>query len=871
VNEIKKIVNWVEKRMLIFKLIFVLSVLIFVFFEFGRIAKQMSWTEISHDLMTTNPVSIVIMLVVGFLAVTPMLIYDVVMVSFVPGKFSWKYLLKSGWITNTFTNLLGFGGLIGATLRANFYSKKATKSQIIAALSKIAIFLLSGLSLCCWLALFAIGCGLIKTGFSQYLIWLVGGGLYFPLVLIFTLKENHGVFRDLNTKQETLLIAGSAMEWLSVSLFFVLIGWLLGVNQKLPEVFMLYIVSSILGIISLVPGGLGSFDVFMLIGLETLGVPSATTAVWLLFYRIFYYILPFTLGVIFFIHSLGSKINEYLDGLPSSIMHKAAHGILTLLLYSSGILILLDAMVPNFAFNNNILIRFYPYTLFFVSQLTSVLCGFMLFGLARGIEARIKRAYWPTIIFLILGMIDTVRYGFSWGVLTFLSLVLILVIFSRKELYRQRFVYSSEKLFLDGSFFAIIAILYAIIGAINSPHYILHHHIPAILIFPSERTWFSGFIGLLLAAGILWLTFNYLSNFGMSSIDELPNLDRAKKVIEKFGGNETSHLAYLKDKCLFFYQAEGEDQLFLMYRHKANKLIVMGEPVGNRKYLNEAVSQLLRLADLENCQLVFYEINSELTLLLHELGFDFIKMGEEGLVDITNFTLSGKKQRGQRALMNKLARNGYTFEILQPPFSAAQLNQLHNISDEWLAGQLEKGFSMGFFDEDYLQRAPIAVVRDSKETIVAFANLMPVNQEILSVDLMRYGKEIADGAMDMIFIKLFEYGQAKGYHYFNLGMAPLANVGYSKYSFLEEKAAHLLYEYGSHFYGFQGLRSYKNKYVTDWRSKYTAYRRRSSILVTMLQLTSVINRHQQIVKRPTVPLPAALSRWLNVNPADKQH
>ncbi|AUJ33154.1 bifunctional lysylphosphatidylglycerol flippase/synthetase MprF [Liquorilactobacillus nagelii] len=867
----KKIVSWVEKRMLIFKLIFVLSVLIFVFFEFGRIAKQMSWSEISHDLMTTNPIAIGIMLIVGFLAVTPMLMYDIVMVSFVPGEFSKKYLLKSGWITNTFTNLLGFGGLIGATLRANFYSKKATKGQIIAALSKIAIFLLSGLSLCCWLVLLAITLGVIRTGFSQYLIWLVGGGLYFPLVLFFTLRKNHGVFRDLNSKQETLLIIGSATEWLSVSLFFVLIGWLLGVDQKLPEVFMLYIVSSILGIISLVPGGLGSFDVFMLIGLGTLGVPSATAAVWLLFYRIFYYILPFIVGVIFFIHTLGSRINEYLDGLPSSIMHKAAHGILTLLLYSSGILILLDAMVPNLAFNNDFLIKFYPYTLFFVGQLTSVLCGFMLLGLARGIEAKIKRAYWPTIIFLIIGMIDTVRYGFSWGVLSFLSIVLILVIFSRRELYRQRFVYSSEKMFLDGVLFASVSILYAIIGAINSPHYILHHHIPSVLIFPSEQTWFSGFIGLLLAAGVLWLTFSYLANFGMSSIDELPDLGRARKLIEKYGGNETSHLVYLKDKCLFFYQDNGEDQLFLMYRHKANKLIIMGEPVGNRKYLNEAVSQLLQLADLENCQLVFYEVNSELTLLLHEFGFDFIKMGEEGLVDITNFTLSGKKQRAQRALMNKLVRNGYNFEILEPPFSTEQLNQLKGISDEWLAGQLEKGFSMGFFDRDYLQQAPIAIVRDGDNTIVAFANLMPVNENILSVDLMRYGRKVADGVMDMIFIKLFEYGQAQGYHYFNLGMAPLANVGYSKYSFLEEKAAHLLYEYGSHFYGFQGLRSYKNKYVTDWRPKYTAYRRRSSILVTMLQLTSVVNRRQQIIKLPTVPLPAAfLNRFLKLNPPSKR-
>ena len=74
-------------------------------------------------------------------------------------------------------------------------------------------------------------------------------------------------------------------------------------------------------------------------------------------------------------------------------------------------------------------------------------------------------------------------------------------------------------------------------------------------------------------------------------------------------------------------------------------------------------------------------------------------------------------------------------------------------------------------------------------------------------------------------------------------MAPLSNVGRSEYSFIEERAAHLIYEYGYHFYGFRGLRLYKNKYVTKWHSKYTAYRKRNSVFITMLQLASVVNQH----------------------------
>ncbi|MBF5066089.1 DUF2156 domain-containing protein, partial [Salmonella enterica subsp. enterica serovar Istanbul] len=93
--------------------------------------------------------------------------------------------------------------------------------------------------------------------------------------------------------------------------------------------------------------------------------------------------------------------------------------------------------------------------------------------------------------------------------------------------------------------------------------------------------------------------------------------------------------------------------------------------------------------------LVFYEINESLTMKLHEFGFDFMKFGEEGYVDVTTFTLAGSKRKGERALMHKFEREGYTVELLQPPFDDALMPELKAVSDSWLAGRSEKGFSLG--------------------------------------------------------------------------------------------------------------------------------------------------------------------------------
>ena len=115
------------------------------------------------------------------------------------------------------------------------------------------------------------------------------------------------------------------------------------------------------------------------------------------------------------------------------------------------------------------------------------------------------------------------------------------------------------------------------------------------------------------------------------------------------------------------------------------------------------------------------------------------------------------------------------------------------------------------------------------------------NHQTTSIDLMRSSQSAPSGIMDTVFVHLFEQARDDGYAYFNMGMAPLSGVGVSRYSFIQEKIAHLIYEYGYQLYGFQGLRSYKEKYVTEWEPKYIAYRKRNSLIFTILQLLQVVN------------------------------
>jgi phosphatidylglycerol lysyltransferase len=326
---------------------------------------------------------------------------------------------------------------------------------------------------------------------------------------------------------------------------------------------------------------------------------------------------------------------------------------------------------------------------------------------------------------------------------------------------------------------------------------------------------------------------------------------RISHVLTNYGGNTESQLVFLGDKDIFFYtNNDGEDTAFLQFSYFRDKAIVMGSPSGKSQDYPELLAHFIKECDSLGYSPIFYEVTEDITLILHGFGYNMIKMGEEGHVDLLNFTISGKKQRGNRATMNRMQKEGVYLKILKPPFAKEDMKQMRNISDEWLESRKERGFSMGFFAPDYIARAPVAVVKNTEDKIIAFANIMPTyTEQMVSIDLMRYSSTAPQSIMDFLFISLFNYYKGKGIQTFNLGMAPLSNVGTSRKSFVQERIANLIYQLGSRFYSFQGLREYKNKYATSWRSRYMMYSRDDMILFVIWALLRVDNREVKMRNR----------------------
>ena len=68
--------------------------------------------------------------------------------------------------------------------------------------------------------------------------------------------------------------------------------------------------------------------------------------------------------------------------------------------------------------------------------------------------------------------------------------------------------------------------------------------------------------------------------------------------------------------------------------------------------------------------------------------------------------------------------------------------------------------------------------------------------------------------------------------------------------FIQERIAALIYEFGSEIYSFQGLREYKEKFVSKWQPRYTLYSKSSWIVYVMIAYSLSIKKILTNKKNP---------------------
>lgn len=821
----------------IFKSVFFISVLILVIIQFRKISKEIKVDDIKYIFSNLSIITLLLMGIYGIFANIPASLYDFIFNNEIGNDYDKKYIGETGFCINNFNDLLGLGGFISIGLRSAFYGKGHEPTKIVKKIFELLVFLPCGLSFFSIISLISIGFH-SNPGLEKYMFLLIGASFYLPVVIGLSF---FGKIR-FSKKNQFKLFLISIAEWFGVMSSFVVIGILMGVKFDILTLSTLVVAANIVGYISMIPGAIGSFDLIILFALKSQGIDQELALCWILLYRLFYYIVPFCLAFVFFTKNF-SKAFEFRE---SDFVKKLVKNILLVidaaLMYIFGLFMILAATLPEKAYGGGILTKLNPIRASAIYQFPSMLFGFIFIILARAYISRQKKSFALNNIVMILVFFYTYVTGYSPSTLIYILIMFVINLLTKDELYTKQFIYASEDRFIDLFLANFMLVVY--VWKILKHGSIIDVNISEaydFILIPFEYSFISIIVTISIIYFISYLLVRFLRGKKIK-IGEKYDYDRYIDLLRNQGGSKVAFLSFLDDKDLYWLNKDSKDLACLQIRTVADKVIVMGDPIGNEEYFNELLDKFINEADNLGYNIVFYEINKDITMKVHEYGFNFMKFGESANVDLDEFNLDGKKKKNLRKTINKISRDGYTFEVLKGPFDGKTIKRLQEISNSWLGDSKEKGFSLGFFDKDYLNIGDIGLVKDPDGKIIAFANLCPIYyKNWATIDLMRY-EENVDGLMDYLFINIFSYLKENNIKYFDLGMAPLSNVGAMRHSFLQEKMVYTIFKLGDHYYSFEGLKAYKDKYASFWEERYLSYSKGASLIFSALTLFYTINK-----------------------------
>lgn len=576
------------------------------------------------------------------------------------------------------------------------------------------------------------------------------------------------------------------------------------------------------GQISLVPGGLGVFEAAVLLLLPE-SVPEGALVASLVAYRAIYYLLPLVLASVAVALDGGRQRRNVLEEAAGSFDRAVSTVVpftLSALVFVAGAFMLVTGAVPVPEGRLAWLGRALPLAVVELSHFLASLVGALLLILAWGLRQRLDAAYRLTLGLLVLGAAVSVVRGPGWIEAAGLLATLAILLPARREFFRKAAV-TTEIPSRQWTALAGIALASTVwLGLFVYRRVDLTTELWWEFTLRGDA---PRFLRASVGAAVVLLGYGLSRLLRPRAPDALvgpargvpPEVD----TVVEASGRAHGVLVYLGDKQVLLSRS---GRAFVMFAVEGRSWVALGDPLGDPEDFDELIWRFRKLAYRHAGWPVFYQARPDSLQHYADVGLGAVKLGEEAYVPLEGFTLDGPGRKGLRRTVRKVEGDGAAFEILPRDEVGRVLPELRDISDAWLDEKKsrEKGFSLGFFTEEYLLRTPVAVLR-VEGRLVAFANVLASgSREELSADLMRYAAGAPASAMEYLFVRLMLWGAEEGYGRFSLGMAPLAGLETRALAPFWNQVGAAVFRYGEHFYNFRGLRAYKEKFDPIWEPRY---------------------------------------------------
>jgi phosphatidylglycerol lysyltransferase len=608
-----------------------------------------------------------------------------------------------------------------------------------------------------------------------------------------------------------------------------------------------YAMGILFWIISITPQGIGVVEGVMALVYTSLGIPSAVAATVALAFRGLTFWLPLLIGFILLRRmksfrpekrSLAADWNVRIAALLTALM---------------GVINVLSAVTPSLIDRWQRLKQVSPLFIRHGGHLTAALAGFALLLLAGGLWRRKRAAWWLAQAVLVISVSSHLVKGLDFEEAS-LAAALAVWLFTLRHHFHA---HSDQPSIRQGFQVLLAALAFSLVyGSLG--FYLLDRHYkvnygfgaalrqtmvmftqfydPGLEPITGFGRFFADSIYMVSAVTIGYAILMLLRPVLLRQPATEKQRQSAEKIVTAYGRSSLARLVLFDDKAYYF--SPGGSVIAYTVRQRVG--LAIGDPIGPPDDAATAIQDFINFCHSNDWLPAFYQTLSDYLASYRKAGLDILCIGQEGIVDLSSFSIEGKSNKNLRVAVNRLTRTGHSFEIHPPPLSNDLMAELRLISNEWLTMMhgSEKRFSLGWFDDAYIRSAPVATVSTAEGTVIAFANLVPEYQlNEITIDLMRHRQETEPGTMDYLFVSLFEWARGHGYATFNLGLSAFYGVGEKPEDPLQERALHFIYEHINQFYNFKGLHEFKDKYHPQWFPRYFAYPGAATLAAVALAVT----------------------------------
>ncbi|HVX58249.1 MAG TPA: phosphatidylglycerol lysyltransferase domain-containing protein [Candidatus Saccharimonadales bacterium] len=486
----------------------------------------------------------------------------------------------------------------------------------------------------------------------------------------------------------------------------------------------------------------------------------------------------------------------------------------------------------------------------------TVIAGISLIYLSMLLRRGKRNAWMVSVAAFVFVLARNLRhFGFDdeisrhYALLVLTNLLLPTVVLALLLIYRKNFIARSEPLnfriaLRRTAIVLAVAFLYGVVGFQLFDHNDFHQEISSVAAahytidqfglttndrpqtYSRRAVFFVDSLASISLASLAYVALAFFSPVRFRLIHRRQDYaDAASLVANQALSSEDFFKLWPRDKAYFF----NRDRSAMIAYHVSRRVAMcVGDPLGGKRPAADLMGDFLDFCQTNDWRPALIHTDKSMLSLYSRLGMESQKIGEEALVDTTHFVSEVAGNKYFRNIRNRFTKQGYSFEVLEAPFNDHVLSALRRISDDWLSrpGRAERGFMLGYYTKEYMQKCRLAVVKDGSGEIKAFLNQVPdCKTGEANYDFLRHSSDSPSNINDFLMMNFIGSLMNDGYKKLNMGLCPLSGLENQSDEDrnLVDSVLRFAYANGGRFYSFEGLKRFKSKYEPDWEDRYIVY------------------------------------------------